>query len=86
MITPTDLGERPAAGSPALLTKLHPGSEQTLLALPYFAFQCWMALADWGLRRWVAAPLPSEHPWHEPHDQLVVPDPIEADGERDLFA
>ena len=37
-------------------------------------------------RRWWRQFLRSPHHQHEEHAQLVVPEPLEADDERDLFA
>lgn len=43
----------------------------------------WNAMIDLC---WPRPPVGHHQPCHDEHDQLVVPDPIEAEGEHALFA
>lgn len=55
-------------------------------ALPLIFSDAALSYSQDMSRRWWRQFLQCPHHQHEEHAQLVVPEPLEADDERDLFA
>lgn len=58
----------------------------TYFALPLIFGHAALSYSQDISRQWWRQFLRSPHHQHEEHAQLVVPEPLEADDERDLFA
>lgn len=62
-----------------------PDSAAVMLAAPLSQLSLTLSTTGWNASMWALTP--QAYPLHHPaHDQIVVPEPVEADGEKVLFA